>query len=171
MRVQPESTNGTSGGGLAVPMAWLCAEYIADEMLRSSALVESGSLEFRAGRQTLALTIHLCETRDDFSAENSAARIEDWLGLTSYGHPWQEWVQAQLEARATHGGDDPDRDLAVDAWRWLRETELLAADLGGLEPWQAAHQPLECGVDEAVQVWTPAWQLGLPLGHLAVHLY
>jgi hypothetical protein len=25
--------------------------------------------------------------------------------------------------------------------------------------------------DVETQVWTPAWQLGLPLGHLAVHLY
>jgi hypothetical protein len=152
-------------------MAWLCAEYIADEMLRSSALVQSGSLEFRAGRQTLALTIHLCETRDGFGAEHTAARIEEWLGLTAYGHPWQEWVQQELTTRAVGSGADPDLDLAVDAWRWLRETELLAADLGDQEPWQAAHRPLERGVDEAVQVWTPAWQLGLPLGHLAVHLY
>ncbi|MFF3323938.1 hypothetical protein [Streptomyces sp. NPDC002889] len=179
--MQPESTNGTSGGGLAVPMAWLCAEYIADEMLRTSALVESGSLEFRAGRHTLALTIHLCDSADEFSAEGTAARIEEWLALTSYGHPWKEWVQERLAARAAHGealrgscpdgGADPDQALATDAWRWLCGTELLAADLGDVEPWQAAHQPLERGVDEGVQVWTPAWQLGLPLGHLAVHLY
>jgi len=27
------------------------------------------------------------------------------------------------------------------------------------------------GEDEGPKVWTPAWQLGLPLGHLAIHLF
>jgi hypothetical protein len=170
--VQPESTNGTSGGGLAVPMAWLCAEYIADEMLRTGALVESGSLEFRAGRQTLALTICLCDSADELAGVPAVARIEEWLSLTSYGHPWPEWVRERLAAREERergldGGADPDLALARDAWNWLRRTELLAADLGDSEPWR----PRDAGVDEGAQIWTPAWQLGLPLSHLAIHLF
>ena len=171
--MQPESTNGTSGGGLAVPMAWLCAEYTADEMLRNSALVDSGSLEFRAGRQTLALTIHLCDGTDPPAGIRTAARIDHWLTVTSYGHPWPQWVQRQLAARAErmrHGGEDPDLALASEAWHRLRNTELLATDLGNLEPWHPANVP-EPAVDEAAQVWTPAWELGLPLGHLAIHLW
>ncbi|MEV6396080.1 hypothetical protein AB0M39_15105 [Streptomyces sp. NPDC051907] len=173
--MQPESTNGTSGGGLAIPIAWLCAEYIADEMLRTGALVETGSLEFRAGRQTLALTIYLCDSADELAGVRAVARIDEWLSLTSYGHPWQEWVQERLAAREEHerhldGGWDPDLALARDAWSWLRMTELLAADLGDSEPWYSP-DPTAASVDEAAQIWTPAWELGLPLSHLAIHLF
>lgn len=174
-RVQPERSNGTSGGGLAVPMAWLCAEYIADEMLRTGALVESGSLEFRAGRQTLALTIYLCDSADELAGVRVVSRIDEWLSLTSYGHPWQEWVQERLAAREERErdlgcGTDVDLALARDAWSWLRQTELLAADLGDNEFW-APPSPMNMAVDEYEQIWTPAWQLGLPLGHLAIHLF
>ncbi|MFI2369090.1 hypothetical protein [Streptomyces sp. NPDC018833] len=171
--MQPESANGTGGPGLAVPMAWLCAEYTAEEMLRAGALVEYGSLEYRAGRRTLALTIHLSDGPGAPDALRSAARIDEWLSLTSYGHPWQEWVEERLAARAAgerHGASDPDLALATTTWDWLRATELLAADLGDLEPWHPA-LPLDGTVDEADKVWTPAWQLGLPLGHLAIHLW
>ncbi|MEW2082785.1 hypothetical protein [Streptomyces sp. NPDC005283] len=173
--MQPESSNGTSSGGLAVPMAWLCAEYIADEMLRTGALVESGSLEFRAGRQTLALTIYLCHSADELAGVRVVSRIDEWLSLTSYGHPWQEWVQERLAAQedGRHGlGDGADVDLALarDAWSWLRQTELLAADLGDSGPWAPAGA-LDLPVDECAQIWTPAWQLGLPLSHLAIHLF
>jgi hypothetical protein len=34
-----ESTDGTGGGELAIPMAWLYAEYIADELLRTGDLM------------------------------------------------------------------------------------------------------------------------------------
>jgi hypothetical protein len=27
------------------------------------------------------------------------------------------------------------------------------------------------GEEDGPKVWTPAWQLGLPLGHLAIHLF
>jgi hypothetical protein len=103
------------------------------------------------------------------------ARIDKWLSRTSYGYPWQEWVQKRLAARQERergpgGGTDPDLALARDAWNWLRTTELLAADLGGGEPWHPAG-PLSARVDEGAQIWTPAWQLGLPLSHLAIHLF
>lgn len=172
----PESSNGTSGGGLAVPMAWLCAEYIADEMLRTGALVEGGSLEYRAGRETLALTIYLCDSAEELAGVRVVSRIDEWLSLTSYGHPWREWVEERLAARRQRESDlgdgaDPDLTLALGAWSWLRQTELLAADLGeGGDPWQAPN-PMDTAVDEYAQIWTPAWQLGLPLSHLAIHLY
>ncbi|MEU4492288.1 hypothetical protein OG729_04605 [Streptomyces sp. NBC_00210] len=173
--MQPESSNGTSGGRLAVPMAWLCAEYIADEMLRTGALVEQGSLEYRAGRQTLALTIYLCDGADELAGIRAVSRIDEWLSFTSYGHPWPEWAEERLAARQERERDlgegaDPDLALALDAWRWLRQTELLAADLGESEPWHPAG-PMDVPVDECAQIWTPAWQLGLPLSHLAIHLF
>lgn len=59
--MQPEGSNGTSDGGLAVPMAWLYAEYIADELLRTAGFIPVSTLEFRAGRDTLALTIYLSD--------------------------------------------------------------------------------------------------------------
>ena len=171
--MRPGSTNGTSGGGIAVPMAWLCAEYTADEMMRTAALVDPASLEFRAGRQALALTIHLCDGADPLSGAPPAACVDDWLAVTSYGHPWPQWVRDRLAdrtARERHGGEDPDLALAADAWRLLCETELLATDLGGLEPWHSS-RPADAPPDEAAKVWMPAWELGLPLGHLAIHLW
>ncbi|MBT2388484.1 hypothetical protein J7E87_03405 [Streptomyces sp. ISL-1] len=174
--MRPESSNGTSGGGLAVPMAWLCAEYIADEMLRTGALVEGGSLEYRAGRQTLALTIYLCDSAEELAGVRVISRIDEWLSLTSYGHPWREWVEERLAARRQReselgDGANPDLALALGAWGWLRQTELLAADLGqGSEAWRSPN-PMDAAVDEYAQIWTPAWQLGLPLSHLAIHLY
>ncbi|MFI8961786.1 hypothetical protein ACIGO8_06685 [Streptomyces sp. NPDC053493] len=146
----PESTNGTGGGGLAVPMDWLCAEYAADDVMRTSGLVEPGSLEFRAGLRTLALTILL-----------SGAGTADWLRLTAHDHPWSAWVDARLETAAA-GPPDADLALARDTWRRLRATELRAADLAGLAGL--------AGVDESRQVWLPAWRLGVALGHLALHL-
>ncbi|MGW7366422.1 hypothetical protein ACWGI8_24055 [Streptomyces sp. NPDC054841] len=171
----PESTNGTSGGDLAVPIAWLCAEYIADHVLRAGGLVETGSLEFRAGRETLALTVHLCESMDEPAGVRMLSGLDEWLSVTAYGHPWKEWVRERMAVREAFerdtGRPDPDLALARDAWRWLEQTELLAADLGDDPgPWHPA-LPVGAALDESSQVWTPAWRLGLPLGHLAVQLF
>ncbi|MFF7177446.1 hypothetical protein [Streptomyces sp. NPDC008121] len=162
----PESTNGTSGGGLAVPMAWLCAEFTAGDLLRTSCLVEPGSLEYRAGQRTLALTIHLCETAEDRVATGRADRLDEWINRTAYDHPWPDWVRGRLDARARAGDEGPDLALARETWRLLEATLIRAADLGGLPPFSPGFP-----VDEREQVWMPAWQLGLPLGHLALHLY
>lgn len=162
----PESTNGTSGGGLAVPMAWLCAEFIADDLLRAGALVEPGSLEYRAGRQTLALTIHLCEGAEALGGARAVGRLDEWLSRTSYDHPWPQWVRARLAERAATGEDGPDLAMARETWRLLDATSVRAADLDGLPP-----AGFDFAVEESAQVWMPAWQVGLPLGHLALHLY
>lgn len=91
--------------------------------------------------------------------------------LTAHGAPWRPWVCDRLGAPVA-GATDADVALARSAWRWLEETELLAADLEAIGPlpWEAADGP-DGEAEEGAQVWTPAWQLGLPLGHLAVHLY
>ena len=62
--------------------------------------------------------------------------------------------------------EDGDLELAAAAWRWLEETELLAPDLDAVPGGGPVVEE-----DEAPKVWTPAWQLGLPLGHLAIHLF
>ncbi|MCQ0025490.1 hypothetical protein M4914_22835 [Streptomyces somaliensis DSM 40738] len=157
--MRSESTNGTGGGGLAVPMDWLCAEYLADELLRGGGLVETGSLEYVAGRRTLALTIYLCD------GAGPGDRSAQWLHRTSYGHPWAEWVRERLGARCADG-DGPGVALARETWRLLEETEVFAADLGALSAPSAAG----AAVDESARVWLPSWRLGLPLGHLSLHL-
>ncbi|MFF4172389.1 hypothetical protein [Streptomyces sp. NPDC001744] len=160
-----ESTNGaggTSGGGLAVPMAWLCAEYVADEVLRAAALVVPGSLEYRAGLRALALTVHLTEDPD----RPPGGRTDEWLRHTAYDRPWPPWVEERLAARrAAGGGDGPDLALAHTAWRRLRETWIRAADLDG-----GTDAGPGCAPDEDEQVWLPAWKLGLPLAHLSLYL-
>lgn len=165
-----ETTDGTGGGELAVPMAWLYAEYIADELLRTGDLMPPTSFEFRAGRDALALTIFLSDAGGELSGIRVVSQLETWLSLTAYDQPWQDWVReqmAQLAAEAVRsGGPAPDLELASVAWRWLEETELLAPDLDAVPGGGAMADE-----DDGPKVWTPAWQLGLPLGHLAIHLF
>ncbi|MEU1455229.1 hypothetical protein [Streptomyces avermitilis] len=165
-----ESTDGAGGGELTVPMAWLYAEYIADELLRTGDLMPPTSFEFRAGRDALALTIFLSDTSGELSGIRVVTQLETWLSLTAYDQPWQDWVCARMAALAAEaaesGGPSPDLDLASAAWRWLEETELLAPDLDAVPGGGAV-----VGEDDGPKVWTPAWQLGLPLGHLAIHLF
>ncbi|MFE9396642.1 hypothetical protein [Streptomyces flavidovirens] len=153
-------------------MAWLYAEYIADELLRTGNLIPPGTIEFRAGRETLALTIYLSDSSDELSGIRVVTSLDEWLSLTTYGHPWETWVRERLAERTAADRHreviSPDLELALASWRWLSGTELLAADLGGAIP---SHQAADLGVDESEKVWTPAWQLGLPLGHLAIHLF
>ncbi|MFI6638431.1 hypothetical protein [Streptomyces sp. NPDC050504] len=167
--MRPERTDGTSGGGLLVPMAWMYAEYIADELLRTGDLMPPTTLEYRAGRDALALTIFLSDGA--VGGPRVIARMDEWRLLTEYGSSWRSWVCERLDALVAADrvaeGRDPDLPLARSAWRWLEETELLAADL------DAVLKEERRGIDgeDGVQVWTPAWELGLPLGHLAIHLY
>lgn len=156
----PESTNGAGGGGggLAVPMDWLCAEYVADDVMRTSGLVAPGSLEFRAGVRTLALTVLLD------GPGLAGPGLDGWLRRTAHDHPWDAWVTARLTdpPAATPA---PDLALARDTWRLLRDTELRAADLAGLAGLGGPR-----ALDEERQVWLPAWRLGVALSHLALHL-
>ncbi|MFF4751013.1 hypothetical protein ACWD5R_13860 [Streptomyces sp. NPDC002514] len=164
-----QSTDGT-GGAPAVPMAWFYAEYIADELLRTGDLMPPTSFEFRAGRDALALTVFLSDTDGELSGIRVVSQLETWLSLTAYDQPWQDWVRermAQLAAAAiASGASSPDLDLAAEAWRWLQETELLAPDLDAVP----GGGPV-VGEEDGPKVWTPAWRLGLPLGHLAIHLF
>ncbi|MFE9458449.1 hypothetical protein [Streptomyces californicus] len=170
--MRPEDTDGTGGNGLRVPMAWLATEYVADELLRTGDLMEPTTLEFRAGRDALALTMFLCE-RPGETPDPSAlpgSRVDELRTLTAYEVTWRGWIRERLaEAERSADPEDPDLALARAAWRWLEETELLAADLDAIGPasWEAGAGPPG---DQEVRIWTPAWQLGLPLGHLAVHL-
>jgi hypothetical protein len=151
-------------------MAWFYAEYIADELLRTGDLMPPASVEFRAGRDALALTVFLSDSGGELSGIRVISQLETWLSLTAYDQPWQDWVRermADLEADAHASGvRSPDLALARAAWRWLEETELLAPDLDAVPGGAGA-----AGEDEGPKVWTPAWQLGLPLGHLAIHLF
>ncbi|MFF5447876.1 hypothetical protein [Streptomyces sp. NPDC012888] len=156
-------------------MAWLYAEYIADELLRSGRLIPVGTLEFRAGRDTLALTIYLSDAAGELSGIRVVSQLDEWLSLTAYGHPWRDWVHTRFlqlgeELRERGREDDPDLELARAAWNWLDRTELFATDLDPAHP-LPADPTTPVPLDENARVWTPAWQLGLPLGHLAMHLF
>ncbi|MEU6086383.1 hypothetical protein ABZ865_06120 [Streptomyces sp. NPDC047085] len=165
-----ESADGADDDELAVPMAWLYAEYIADELLRTGDLMPPTSFEFRAGRDALALTVFLSDTDGELSCIRVISQLETWLSLTAYDQPWQDWVRERLAelaaAAAGTGTPSPDLALALDAWRWLEETELLAPDLDAVPGGGTVF-----GEDDGPKVWTPAWRLGLPLGHLAIHLF
>jgi hypothetical protein len=97
------------------------------------------------------------------------SQLENWMSLTAYDQPWRDWVRARMaeltERAAGAGPRSPDLALAEDAWRWLEETELLAPDLDAVPGGGVL------GEDDGPKVWTPAWRLGLPLGHLAIHLF
>ncbi|MFD0718370.1 hypothetical protein [Streptomyces globosus] len=154
-------------------MAWLYAEYIADELLRTGRLIPAGTLEFRAGRDTLALTIYLSDAAGELSGIRVVSQLDEWMSLTAYGHPWRDWVHTRFlalgeEARESGRGEDPDLELARAAWGWLDRTELFATNIDAARP--GGPEPCQ-GLDENARVWTPAWQLGLPLGHLAMHLF
>ncbi|MFF4394444.1 hypothetical protein [Streptomyces sp. NPDC001480] len=163
-----EGTPGADGGELTVPMAWLYAEYIADELLRTGDLMPPTSFEFRAGRDALALTVFLSDTDGELSGIRVVSQLETWLSLTAYDQPWQDWVRERMAELAAEPTDTPSPDLALaaDAWRWLEETELLAPDLDAVP----GGGPV-VGEEDGPKVWTPAWRLGLPLGHLAIHLF
>ncbi|MEW2071575.1 hypothetical protein [Streptomyces sp. NPDC007346] len=172
--MRPEDTDGTGGDGLPVPMAWLYTEYIADELLRTGDLMGPTTLEFRAGREALALTIFLSGLLRQAPVPGalSEARVDELRLLTAYGATWRGWVCERLtESQRRAGPGDPDLAMARAAWRWLERTELLAADLDAIVT--APREPAAGGGPDRegeALVWTPAWQLGLPLGHLAVHL-
>ncbi|MFP3986591.1 hypothetical protein U9R90_03625 [Streptomyces sp. E11-3] len=164
------STDDDTGGSaeLTVPMAWLYAEYIADELLRTGDLMPPTSFEYRAGRDALALTIFLADSGGELSGIRVITQLETWLSLTAYDQPWQDWVRERLAGEAFGPGrGGPDLRLAQLAWQWLEETELLAPDLDAVVLDGGAPH----GEEGGPQVWTPAWQLGLPLGHLAIHLF
>ncbi|MCB5165474.1 hypothetical protein LG634_11600 [Streptomyces bambusae] len=156
-------------------MAWLYAEYIADELLRTGRLIPVSTLEFRAGRDTLALTIYLSDAAGELSGIRVVSQLDEWLSLTAYNHPWRDWVHTRFlelgeEARERGGPADPDLELARAAWHWLDRTELYATNLDP-EGFPGDPGEVPAAVDESARVWTPAWQLGLPLGHLAMHLF
>src|SRR5690606_33792553 len=116
------------------------------------------------------LTVFLSDADGELSGIRVVTQLETWLSLTAYDQPWQEWVEDRLTDltadAAASGRRDPDLEQARAAWRWLQETELLAPDLNAVPGGGAV-----AGEDEGPKVWTPAWQLGLPLSHLAIHLF
>ncbi|MGP4002333.1 hypothetical protein [Streptomyces sp. 8N706] len=166
----PERANSASGDELAVPMAWLYAEYVAEEVLRQAELMQPMSLEFRAGRDALALTAFLSGGAQ-LSGAGVVSQLEHWCDLTAAAGPWHSWCSRRLqcldrEERAL-GHTSPDLPFARAAWRRLVETELLSADEDYDDTWAGAD------VDEhrPATVWTPAWQLGLPLASLALQMF
>lgn len=160
----PESLGGHSGDELAVPMDWMYAGFIADRLMYMGGLVFPGSLEWRAGRDALALTVFFSGSPGDLLQLFSMERRERWLALTAEDRGWYTWVDHELERRvalrSASASTDPDTGAALAAWEWLRDTELI--------PPSAASTTPESG-QPAADHWTPAWQVGLSLSHLAVH--
>lgn len=160
-----------AGGGLLVPMAWMQAEYVADELLRGGELMPPTTLEYRAGRGALALTVFLSDGPP--GARLCASGTREWRARTACGAEWREWVCARLDRLVaadfeSGGAREADLELASHTWRWLEETELLAPDLDAVATRARGSAPRP--EQECPQVWTPAWQIGLPLGHLSMRL-
>ena len=168
--MRPERTDGTSGGGLLVPMAWMYAEYIADRMMSVGDLMRFGSVEYRSGREALTLTLFLVRPHTDLFDLYDEDQLDSWLHLTGDPQAWYHWVDGCLpDSAARFGGSDAgaaETAMAMAAWRWLRTTELLPPH--GVTP--SASRPL--GEFEAIgSSWVPAWDLGITLAHLAVQYF
>ncbi|WP_063837530.1 hypothetical protein, partial [Streptomyces sp. NRRL WC-3549] len=153
--MRPEDHDDSAGGGgLPVPMAWMYAEYVADGLLGTGDLMEPTTLEYRAGREALALTLFL--SGGPVADALPAARVDELRLLTAYGDGWRRWVGARLDTRrrttAPGARTDPDLALACAAWRWLEETELLTADLEAIGP--PARERTGYEVDGETRVWT-----------------
>ena len=57
------------------------------------------------------------------------------------------------------------------AWAAVGSVLLSGCEFNGWYDVQLPGGAAAGGEDEGPKVWTPAWQLGLPLGHLAIHLF
>ncbi|MGW3690934.1 hypothetical protein [Streptomyces sp. NPDC005125] len=160
----PESSE-FGGGELAVPMGWMHAQLLADQIMRAAQLFVPGSLEFRAARDGLALTAFLTCVSHDLLDLMTEDRRQRWLELTADENPWFMWVTDRLERRMARdfmtGCTDPDLPVVRRAWRWLRETHLLP-------PRVPADQGLIRLGTVRADPWMPAWQVGLTAGHLAL---
>lgn len=169
----PERIEEFSGGELTVPMAWLSAAYIADRLMRAYGLMAPGSVEYRSGCDALATTLFLASPRIELSDLFVAQRRDRWLMLTAEPEEWREWAADQVErVRARHrvaGAMSPDVDMALTAWRWLCDTELLSPTVSAAQdaaqPWNAPPAPM--GEDRPQ--WVAAWYLGVAVGHLALY--
>ncbi|MGK5631025.1 hypothetical protein [Streptomyces sp. URMC 123] len=166
-------------------MAWMYAQYVAEELVSGAGLLPPGTLEYRAGRDALALTVFLAEDGSRLSHAGVVSQLDRCLDLTAYDERWHEWCAGRLATLVEGGGGngdggaagsaadgpdtgpDPGLPMALAAWRWLTTTELMAADAATDGPWHCAAVDDLCGEDR----WMPAWRLGLPLAHLAVHLF
>ncbi|WP_432092831.1 hypothetical protein [Streptomyces sp. bgisy100] len=169
--MMPERAGSASGDELAVPMAWLYAEYVADEVLRQAELMQPTTLEFRAGRDALALTAFLSGGAQ-LSGAGVVSQLEHWCDLTAAAEPWHSWCSRRLQylhrEEQAVGHTGADLPFARAAWRRLVETELLSADEDyDAGTWEGA----DVDEDPAPTVWTPAWQLGLPLASLALQMF
>lgn len=159
----PESDSGSefSGGERDIPMDWLSSQFIAERMMYVSGLGLPDTMEFRAGRDVLALTVFFSGPPQELLDMFSESRRARWAALTAHDEAWRSWVIDRLGRRiARHletGRLDADVLPVKAALRWLLGTELL--------PPCAAQGHLR----QPGKLWTPAWQVGLSLCHLAIH--
>lgn len=162
-----ESVDEPGGREPAVPMAWMCSDFLADRLMFLGDLMAPGSTEYGAGRRALTLTLYLSCPDIEVSDLFAAYQRERWLTLTAHADDWRSWAEARLARTAARdralGRGDPDVAMARTAWSWLRDTELLPPLLGP--------EPAPPGSDKDRRrrsPWIPAWHLGISLAHLAV---
>jgi hypothetical protein len=113
------------GEALEVPILWLWAEKMAEDMIvASEGRAPQATFEFRATRDVLTLTLLLADVH-----RSSADLPVDCLELTrdhlSVTPRWLVWCGSRLDAPNVAAGASDIR-LARDAWRWLRRSRLLA---------------------------------------------
>lgn len=167
----PESANDPSSGGLTIPMAWIYAEYVADDILRAIDLTPPATLELRAGRAVLALTVFLSDVDGELCGTGVAARVDQWLAMTSCDDAWHTWVEEQLDRlEAEDGGvhgTNPDLPPARAEWQRLHSDLLLRDLLPDSPPDDSSERSSAAG--RTVTRWVTAWRLGVPLAHVMLH--
>jgi hypothetical protein len=136
---------------LDVPIAWLWAEKVAEDIIRAGGgPVWPGSFEFRAARDVLALTLFLTEPDRSFgpTAVNQLERLRDHLGTAT---AWSAWCRCRLDRLPAATADIR---LARQAWRWLQQGRLLPGPQAerrtrGEEPCRTTGVAACIGVDNA----------------------
>ena len=110
-----------------VPMAWLWAEYAAEDLIaRTGSPSPSAIFEFRAARDVLALTM-LFTGMASRAHDPSTEQLELIRDLVCAGVGWLDWCDSRLDAA---DADVPSVQLARQAWQWLLLSRLLPAPPG-----------------------------------------
>jgi len=107
---------------LNVPMAWLCAEFTAENLIASAeGTIAPATFEFRATRDVLALTI-LFSGGIHGPGDLSAGQLGILRNRLVAGQRWLAWCEAQFDV---HTMASTDLGLARKAFRWLARCRTL----------------------------------------------
>jgi hypothetical protein len=113
------------GKALEVPIFWLWAEKVAEDLIAAGHGMQSpATFEYRATRDVLALTLFLAEVDRTWAdlPVGCLERIRDHMAIAPR---WLNWCRSGLAAAEVVAGAS-DMCLARAAWLWLGRGRLLA---------------------------------------------